>query len=167
MDVVHVFGGQAVYIELDFIFGNEGSSKSFDYDFALEDELIVSPVHVAGSVVNQTGIVRLTAEAVYTLSTVCARCNAPIRREMHVEIDHALIARSENEETDDYITVENMRLDLDALASEDIYLAMPYRFLCRDNCKGLCAVCGADLNAGDCGCKKPTDPRWDALKDLL
>ena len=32
MGVVCVFGGQAVYIELDFIFGNEGSSKTFDYD---------------------------------------------------------------------------------------------------------------------------------------
>ena len=156
-----------MYIELDFIFGNAGSSKAFDYDFVLEDDLIDSPVHVVGKVVNQTGIVRLTADAVYTLSTVCARCTSPIRREMHVEIDHCLIARSEDEENDDYIIVENMRLDLDALVGEDIFLAMPYRFLCRESCKGLCSICGADLNVADCGCKKPTDPRWDALKDLV
>ena len=155
-----------MYIDLDNIFGSEGSSKAFDYDFALEDDLIVSPVHVAGKVFNQTGIVRLSAAAVYTLSTVCARCTAPIVREIHVEIEHGLLAHTENEENDDYIVVENMRLDLDSLVSEDIFLAMPYRFLCKETCKGLCSICGADINLGECGCKKPTDPRWDVLKNF-
>lgn len=167
MGVVIVFGGKAVYIELDSIFGNEGADKSFSYDFVLEDELISSPVRVTGKVFNKTGIVRLTADAVYTLSTVCARCTAPILRDVHVEIDHELIAHAENEDNDFYIVVENMRLDLDALVSEDIFLAMPFRFLCKESCKGLCSICGADLNKTECGCKKPTDPRWDALKNLL
>ena len=156
-----------MYIELDAIFGNEGSCKAFDYEFVLEDDLIVSPVHVSGQVFNKTGIVRLVANAVYTLSTVCARCTAPIRREVNVEIDHELIAHTENEDNDYFIVVENMRLDLDSLVSEDIFLAMPSRFLCKESCKGLCAVCGADLNVSECGCAKPTDPRWDALKNLF
>jgi uncharacterized protein len=167
MGVVNIFGGNAVYIELDAVFGNEGCSKSFDYGFVLEDELIASPVHVTGKVFNKTGIVRFTANAVYTLSTVCARCNAPIRREINVEIEHGLIVHAENDDNDYYIVVENMRLDIDALVSEDIYLAMPSRFLCNETCKGLCSICGADLNVTVCGCRKPTDPRWDALKNLV
>jgi uncharacterized protein len=45
-------------------------------------------------------------------------------------------------------------------------LALPSRRLCREECKGLCPVCGADLNAGECACEPGgTDPRWSALAD--
>jgi uncharacterized protein len=46
-------------------------------------------------------------------------------------------------------------------------LELPLAPLCRDDCAGLCAECGADLNAGPCGCRRPgRDPRFDAL-DVL
>ena len=156
-----------MYIELDAVFGNEGAGKSFDYMFTLEDEMIVSPVHVSGRVFNKTGIVYLEASAEYELSAVCARCNAPIRKQVSVPLSHCLIAHAENDEDDYYIVVENMRLDLDSLAAEDIYLAMPSRFLCKESCKGLCSICGADLNRTTCSCADPTDPRWDVLKQLF
>jgi uncharacterized protein len=156
-----------VYIELDAIFGNEGASREFDYAFPLEDENVSSDVRVSGKVFNKTGIVTLTATAVYTLKAECARCNAPIVRETVVPVEHCLIAHAENEDNDYYIVVENLRLDLDALVSEDIFLAMPARFLCKEDCKGLCSICGADLNTTTCGCVQPTDPRWDDLKHLF
>ena len=156
-----------MYIELDAIFSNDGAFRSFEYSFSLADELIASPVRVSGSVYNKTGIVRLEAEAVYTLSADCARCNAPIVKEERLKIEHELIAHAENEDNDYYIVVENMRLDLDALVSEDIYLSMPSRFLCKEDCLGLCSICGANLNETTCKCAKPTDPRWDILKNLL
>ena len=161
------FGGQAVYLELDAIFGNEGSCREFDYSFSLEDDLIISPLHVAGKVYNQTGIVYLDANADYTINTECARCTAAITRKTETEIRHCLIAHAENDDNDFYIVVENMRLDLDALIAEDVYLAMPSRFLCKEDCKGLCSICGADLNVTTCSCGRQTDPRWDALKNLV
>ncbi len=156
-----------MYIELDAVFGNEGAGKAFDYAFALEDELIASDVHVSGRVYNKTGIVYLEGKAVYELTAVCARCNAPIRKPVEVPLSHCLIPHAEDDEDDYYIVVENMRLDLDALVAEDIFLAMPSRFLCRESCKGLCSICGADLNQTTCNCVKSTDPRWDVLKNLF
>ncbi len=156
-----------MYIELDAVFGNEGAVKEFDYEYALEDELIASPVRVSGKVFNKTGIVNLRAEAEYTLHAECARCSAPISKKTAVKVEHCLIAHAENEDNDYYIVVENMRLDLDALVSEDIFLAMPPRFLCSEDCKGLCPVCGADLNVSPCNCGGATDPRWDVLKNLF
>ena len=156
-----------MYLELEAIFNREGANREFDYSFALPDELIASDVHVKGSVYKKTGIVTLDAVASYTLGAVCAKCNAPIRREVSVRAQHTLIPHAETQEDDDYIVVDNMRLDLDELIGEDIFLAMPYRFLCKEDCKGLCPQCGQDLNAGPCSCKKATDPRWDALKDLF
>jgi uncharacterized protein len=50
---------------------------------------------------------------------------------------------------------------------EQVILALPFRTLCSENCKGLCADCGKDLNAGDCGCNlQPADNRFAVLKNL-
>jgi uncharacterized protein len=58
-------------------------------------------------------------------------------------------------------------IELDDLVREEILLAVPSQVLCREDCRGLCAVCGNDLNAKDCGCQVVNaDSRWDKLKDL-
>ncbi len=62
---------------------------------------------------------------------------------------------------------EGDAVDLDELVREQILLALPTRTLCREECKGLCPECGANLNAGECDCaQKEIDPRWAALADL-
>ena len=58
-------------------------------------------------------------------------------------------------------------IDVDDLVREQVLLALPTRALCREECKGLCPVCGADKNNDSCACEsKEVDPRWAALKDL-
>ncbi|MBQ7638562.1 MAG: DUF177 domain-containing protein [Clostridia bacterium] len=156
-----------MYIELDAIFASEGERRDFDYEFVLEDEVIASPVQVRGCVFNKTGIVSLNASAVYLLNASCARCGESVSRTESVNIDHTLISHSENDDNDYFIVVDNMRLDLDELVSEDIFLAMPSRYLCSEDCKGLCSICGANLNREACSCKRIADPRWDVLNDLF
>jgi uncharacterized protein len=61
----------------------------------------------------------------------------------------------------------NEELDLSAVVSEQIVLEVPMKPMCRDNCKGLCDQCGADLNLGDCGCSRNRiDPRLAPLAVL-
>lgn len=157
-----------MYLELEPVFEREGGELPFDYAFALDDDVVASPVHVSGRVYHKTGVVRLDAAADYTLRTECARCGRPIERTVRVPVTHILLTHLENEDDDDlYIVCDRMHLDLDALVREDIVLAMPQRWLCRPDCRGLCGLCGADLNLGDCGCKPASDPRWDALKDIM
>jgi DUF177 domain-containing protein len=58
-------------------------------------------------------------------------------------------------------------IDVDELVREQVLLAMPVRALCREECKGLCPVCGTDRNTESCACEATeTDPRWSALKGL-
>jgi len=59
-------------------------------------------------------------------------------------------------------------LDLRPALREQWLLSDPGFVLCREDCQGLCATCGADLNAGACGCPPRTaiDSRWDALRKL-
>jgi uncharacterized protein len=58
-------------------------------------------------------------------------------------------------------------VDLTANIREDIILELPQRALCRADCRGLCLVCGNDLNEGPCQCKPARgDLRWHALDQI-
>ncbi len=58
-------------------------------------------------------------------------------------------------------------LDTEPLLYEQLQLNIPMRQLCREDCAGLCPTCGANRNAGECGCEvDDADPRWSALAAL-
>jgi uncharacterized protein len=72
-------------------------------------------------------------------------------------------------EEDDLTTAfyQNDEIDLEQLMREQFYLALPMKPLCSDDCKGLCSMCGTNLNRGTCECKREfEDPRFAALKEL-
>jgi len=58
-------------------------------------------------------------------------------------------------------------IDLDPIVREQVLLALPMDVVCKDDCKGLCPMCGQNLNEKQCGCEsKFVDPRFAALKDI-
>jgi uncharacterized protein len=58
-------------------------------------------------------------------------------------------------------------IDLDPILREQVLLALPLSVVCREDCRGLCSVCGQNLNEKECGCeRKVPDPRLAALKDI-
>ena len=72
----------------------------------------------------------------------------------------------ENEEIHEFM--DGFKLDSDALLYDEITVNWPVKILCREDCKGLCPVCGHDLNEGDCGCDRfVPDPRMALLSDLF
>ena len=126
------------------------------------------PVSVSGRVENRTGIVTLTGEAIYLLETACSRCAAPLQIPGRLPLDHVLVDSLHSEERDDLLLVENGELLLDELVEADLILSLPMRFLCREDCRGLCARCGKNLNEGPCSCSdRQVDPRLAALQSLL
>lgn len=67
----------------------------------------------------------------------------------------------------EFIFYEDDVIDLDAMLFEQIMLHIPMRVLCRDACKGLCPLCGTDLNTGICHCRPEiVDERLAVLKKL-
>jgi uncharacterized protein len=66
----------------------------------------------------------------------------------------------------DFSFYQQDRLDVDELVLEQLELSLPTRILCQEDCKGLCAQCGIDLNTTSCNCQPPMDPRWQALTEL-
>jgi len=65
---------------------------------------------------------------------------------------------------EDFFYFEKGVIDLTPVIVTLICLSIPLKVLCQEDCKGLCSFCGADLNLGDCGCEKPTDPRFEGLR---
>jgi uncharacterized protein len=58
-------------------------------------------------------------------------------------------------------------IDLDPILREQLLLSLPSYPVCKDDCKGLCPVCGANLNDRECGCDRHVpDPRWAGLKNI-
>ncbi len=126
------------------------------------------PIRVTGAVTVRAGVVQLSAQAAFSVNGNCDRCLTPFTRAYDIPLEHTLVSTHENEENDDYILLDNYQLNLDDLVLADILLELPYKSLCREDCQGLCTLCGKNLNEGPCGCDHRTvDPRLAVLGQLL
>ena len=101
--------------------------------------------------------------------TECRRCLASVQVPVSddVQLIFAQSGVDEAEESDVVVIPAGEReLDLRPAMREEWLLAVPAFALCREDCRGFCPNCGADRNTGDCTCPPPSDPRWDALRNL-
>ncbi len=151
-----------------------GAVKPFEFQMDLSDlefygaHPIDRPVLVTGRVRNMAGALVLEAEAQTTLSLTCDRCMKPFTREQAVPIETLLATELADETSDDEIVLlDGDEVDLDEVATTAFVLAMDSKNLCSEDCKGVCAGCGVDLNAEACRCKPEVDPRLAALAQLL
>ncbi len=99
----------------------------------------------------------------------CRRCLKPV--DVPVAVSAGLMFAIEGvaaaDDGDCYIVPRRATaLDLAPAVREELLLAVPQYVECRADCRGLCPRCGADLNAGPCGCAPQVDPRWEALTKL-
>lgn len=127
----------------------------------------VRPVSVVGAVRNIAGMLQLNADVDTMLSCVCDRCGTAFEKPFHVSLERMLANELEDEENDEILLLDDGTFDLDELVREAFILNMDTKTLCREDCKGLCPGCGANLNFEECRCKKEIDPRWAALQKLL
>lgn len=160
--------------DLKEVFVTDGASASLNYELDLSSvELdgiypFTSPVVVSAAAQNTAGIVTLTLHVEFDYSRPCDRCFDELTRRLTYTFSHKLIESIEGEDNDDYIETPDFNLELDELITSDILLELPSKFLCKQDCQGLCQKCGHNLNLGDCDCdKRQIDPRLEALKQLL
>lgn len=160
-------------IELESVFNTDGLKVPFDYELSLAGievsgyNPVTAPVKVSGCVENRAGIVNLTAKADLVYEAPCDRCAKNVKRNYSFPVEHTLVVALESGDNDEFLEVPNMRLNLDELVEEDVNLALPVKYLCNEECKGLCPICGKNLNEAQCDCKAPVDPRMEVLLKLL
>ena len=161
-------------ISLERLFAGDQTRLELDSEFDFSREKVngvcpfQEPVKVKGTIENRAGIVSLEAEAKLVYHAFCDRCAKEAEREYTVSMEHILVpSLSDEADADEYLVLEDQQLDLEQLALEDIYLFLPSKFLCVDDCKGICPQCGTNLNEDSCRCKKEVDPRLEALLSML
>jgi uncharacterized protein len=97
----------------------------------------------------------------------CRRCLVPVSVEVSSNVE---VLFTEDETADDpaayVIPRKTMEIDPGVAVREELILAVPEFVLCAEDCRGICAGCGTDLNVGSCTCVPEPDQRWAALKAL-
>jgi len=141
-----------------------------------EDFRVVEPVSLAFDIFKDKRQFRLAGGVKTTLELRCSGCLEPFTAPVDQEFDLRYTPHAENTgegereiEEDDLTTAfyDGDEIDLGHLMHERFVLSLPMKPLCGDGCKGLCSICGANLNAMTCDCKPVwEDPRLAALREL-
>lgn len=148
-----------------------GYSRDFPFDIPqiqLETDLDLTDL---------TGIVRVTRTPQGLLvqvkmkadtHTECVRCLNEFFHDLQVDFSELFAFSKRSITESNLILPEDGKIDLEPLLREYMLLALPIKPLCQPDCKGLCPVCGENLNQVACGhTPEADDPRFANLKSLL
>jgi uncharacterized protein len=131
------------------------------------------PVHVELLISKNQDQLVCQGNVTVTVKQECSRCLAEydqtITSDLNFVVDLAGNSDEGKSEEEGYFVPDpsSAFFEIDDLVREAIILSLSLKPLCSDGCKGLCPVCGIDLNRSQCDCvKEETDPRWDQLKGL-
>ena len=137
---------------------------------------VVTPSELAFEIHKDKDRFRLVGTVAAELELPCSRCLEPFRllvassfdvRYLPASAASAAVEREVDDEDLETSCYRNDEIDLNELLREQFYLALPMKPLCAEECQGLCAACGTNLNAGTCDCAPVwEDPRLAALKGL-
>ena len=167
-------------INLSEVFTLEGKEKTWEVPFeakAYKGSQVEYPVVSANPVkitVKNLGNrkLSLTGNTSVTLAIPCSRCLEPVNYTTEIEFDQEIDMNASDEDRvkdlDEQSYLSGYNLDADMLVCNELSLYLPMKVLCKDDCKGLCSICGHNLNVSECGCDRESlDPRMSVFKDIL
>jgi len=146
-------------IDVSAALKNPGQTYPFQCALTLEpmdvmsDEILLTDILLKGDFTGAGESVSVRGNVRATLNAHCARCLKAVSQPLTAEIDEVFV-REPDPENPDHRLMEGHQIDLTGSAREALVLEMPMRLLCRKDCKGLCPVCGANLNENQCDCQK-------------
>ena len=166
-------------VNLTDVFTNEGQVQeltvSYDADtftnqlgtFSIKEK---SPVALKLSNIGQSkALVEGNVKLTFALS--CDRCLRDVDYTFDLSFSFRALSPDcfdDEEESEEMEFVEGYHLNVDELINNEILLNWPMKVLCSESCKGICKVCGKNLNDGECGCDDfVPDPRMAAIKDIF
>lgn len=112
----------------------------------------------------------IAGEVHLTLGIPCDRCLSDVSCPICFEISNDLdFGDSDNkEDMEDLPFVDGHIIDIDEMLYPEIFMNLPSKVLCKDDCKGICRECGKNLNQGECGCDTfVADPRMAVINDVF
>ncbi len=147
-----------------------------ELQFKHDDAVLEMPVATDFILTHKGKDLRVDGSVQTTLRCQCSRCLKEFSSPVEAHFDLCYLPQAEwkpDEEIElkyeDMVIgyYDGIALDVDLLVLEQIELVMPMKLVCREDCRGLCQSCGADLNEGPCRCKvDATDSRLAVLRDF-
>lgn len=159
----------------------KGVGKSERHEFELELE----PTAVSGQEVKFSRPLRVMVSLLNTGPSIvaqvafdtsvefaCARCLRPGTVEIRGRFEEEFKPRQSGEErpgrSESVNYFDDNIIDLTESVTDNLYLSLPMRFICSEECKGLCPICGTNLNLRTCDCKgEAIDPRLAVLRKIV
>ena len=151
-----------------------GESFSFDLSQTIGVQqyggrslVFAAPLHVSGQFSFDGKAFSVGGAVETVLLSVCARCAESFREPLRFSFAERFVKASEWEDNGECSPFEGDRLSLDTAVMDNLYLQLPLISVCREDCRGLCPVCGINRNHGSCMCEqaKPEGP-FAALSEL-
>ena len=113
-------------------------------------------------------------QTVATVNRVCSRCLGNVVCSYALDVKRTInVAKKEaytddTSEYDEIGYIEDCTLDVDMLVLDELYTILPMSVLCKEDCKGICKVCGINLNKSTCNCDQTVpDPRMAVFSDIF
>lgn len=127
------------------------------------------------------GRLKITGSCALTLDIPCDRCLTAVPVEFDLDFAREVgcqkakadsgvseAASDETDELDENNYIDGYHLDVDRLLYNEILVGWPMKVLCSESCKGICSVCGQNLNEGACDCEDTgLDPRMSVIRDVF
>ena len=168
-----------MFIHLSDIFTSEGKRLDADaelemtsFDNGLERFEIIEKSPVSMAITHlEAGKILVKADLQLTLQAACDRCLTEVPVQLALQAERIVLSPeliAEAEDADDQSFVDGYELDVEAFAHDIIIGNWPAKILCKEDCKGICPVCGQNLNVRDCGCDSfVPDPRMAVIQDIF
>ena len=145
--------------------------------FSHEDAELSAPITTDFVLTHKDRNLQIVGAVQTAIEFRCSRCIKEFSRPFSAHFDLYYLPQPKwtSEKAEIELKYEDMEVgyydgivfDVNVMVLEQIELAIPMKFVCREDCKGLCDQCGADLNEGVCLCKKETpDSRLSVLLDF-
>lgn len=146
----------------------QGKDINFDVEFPLDNDLIedrnyqfLTPVTVKGTMNYQNDELDIDAKVNFKLLVVCDNCGESFEKDIQFDLSEKFLEQYESHTEEDYL-IKQVCVEIDKPVTDNLLLNIPTKMLCKDDCKGLCAVCGKNKNFSTCNC----DALMDELEDL-
>ena len=162
--VTTIGSDREMILNIDHLKSDPGTFEPYAFSFTPEGEdedyELLAPVSVSGTVVYGGNTYQLSCHLSARIELPCSRCLTAVSQDMELDFDEEFDA--------DEFPEEEAVIDIGDVAAQVWSTSIPMHALCAQDCKGLCQVCGKNLNEGDCGCPQTeADPRLEILRTLI
>ncbi|MBQ4347748.1 MAG: DUF177 domain-containing protein [Firmicutes bacterium] len=123
----------------------------------LPDKEALGALEISGEALPVNGGITIEGRGSLPIRLYCDRCLAPVE----IKLEFSFFEEIVN-------VLGDKTIDLSPFIKEGLISALPMKAVCSEDCKGLCPICGNNLNEGACDCKEDNiDPRFNALRSIF